>query len=257
MSTISKIRINQSGDMVRLDKNFIFLNIDNYEVKKFNSISLKQEVRVHVFISSMDDIRNGYLDDLIIIFRDNNEHPRSKFIIHVPWDVRSVIPQIEKVYACVNKDPFRIVMERKGLYFRIPNTDLTFNIDYKDNKIVSSIPMYFRDIIKKKDMQGIQNIMHEKEKHKAEYLEFFKGTNPLSILKSFKDEDDIWDYIMMQNEWAPTKQEDEIRVKKSVTINTTEKDPNKLKAMIEDMFKNAADEIRKEIEDGSDNNEDE
>lgn len=251
------IRINRTGDVIRLNNNFIFLNVGPKEVRLFNSVSLKREVRVHVFVTSNDDIRSGNLDDLIMIFRDNNSHPRSKFVIHVPWDVRSIMPKLYKEHECTQTKPFKVVMERNGLFFRIPNTDCILKIDYVDNKIVTSIPIYDKEIIEKRDPHNVsEDIKKHKEEYKEFYLEFFKATTPLGILKTFKDEDDIWDYIMMQNGWAPTKEEMnninnrkpiDTPVIKPVTITTMEKDPEKVKAMMEEIMRNAAEQLAKDI----------
>jgi len=115
------------------------------------------------------------------------------------------------------------------------------------------------------------------EMDKEEKIALFKAMTPLGILKSFRDEDEIWDFITTSNEWAPDPEivkkysgkiveeiekersennsepdedylDEEFRdaIRKQVTIDTTEKDPEKLKEQIKDMVQKAADSIIKE-----------
>ena len=84
---------------------------------------------------------------------------------------------------------------------------------------------------------------------REEKIGIFKALTPLDILKTFKSEDEIWDYITQSGEWTPDPdivKKDSDPIRKQLTLEVEEKDPEKVKSQVQAMIKNAMDSLMKE-----------
>lgn len=155
----------------------------------------------HLFITDKDLITND-LRNLVSEISISR-----KVIVHIPKqieDIKILIDEILDGLKCL------ILVEKKNVVFSYYDVNSKSKYDliikYEDYNI--DVLFKFKDFkyenyFTHKNFRGItNNVMKERPKiFKDKIIENFKYVTPEEILKSFKDDEDIWDYIMNQGEW--------------------------------------------------------
>ena len=172
------------------------------------SIKDKSNQVIHIFL--LDFKRIDKVESII------NLYPKSKIIIHIPYQVKD----IKKYLDSLNIDAFKnknvkVFIERKGPSFCIAENingyyqKFNLNVKYNDDGVETSISIHNTDYpnykIKYLGGEGgaIKTILQRDnpELFKKEIINNFRSSCPKGILKTFKSDNEIWDYIMMNGEW--------------------------------------------------------
>ena len=217
---------------------FINFNHDNFEY--ITSINPRSVQTIHVFITTHAAINND-LKMLIGKYKkfvvDGQEY-RSKIVIHLPRRIKELKTLIEKFLGpeYVVDNGYILIAERKGPRFMLDSypdcfeyIDNWLNIIYDKSSIKITMtrepghpkkhvlygrggypisikfPEYPYNVIDKDNDPGIfetAEMRLEPEMFKDKLIAGFKENCPEGILKSFKTDEDIWDYIMEQGTWS-------------------------------------------------------
>ena len=182
-----------------------------------NVVGNKMNQVFHIFVTEFND--NKPLIRLIKRYGTS-----AKIIIHVPYklsDLKKTIDMDIKnaLYNVYNKnDPeekYKIIVERKNVSFAVNDLNqMMIDVDFDKKMIKLSIRLYEEEF-SSYFYKGI-NMSHHKsgtgairtmpqmkfpELFKDKIIKQFKESTPDGILKSFKNDNDIWDYIMGNGEW--------------------------------------------------------
>lgn len=234
-----------------------------------NSVAIRSfkpgvRYKIHFFIGTDSTLLRDeqFISDLKWMVE--NLHPQAMILIHIPYRFKFLKEMFEEKFE-FDKKKVQVLPERifpkfviSSHYSYVHSTVLNIEYDRNLNCIRARVEFPFDcgDIgcMYYDESAPVQNDlqMRNPEKYKDEIISRFKATTPLGILKSFKDEDAIWDFIMVKGEWEPQVK----KPKKSINLNakdlgTTNVDD--LKTIMKDMMAKAADELAKEYE--SKNNE--
>lgn len=196
-------------------RNSLYLNL----VILDNTIVENQ--RIHLFISKYD---NDVNENVIYIL----EHfaTKCKITIHIPKivkDLKVVIEEDIKKFKDIHKVEFlncKVFAESKGPSFQIHNKFWRCFNDGLNDKIIIvydndgihvsyslfdiKYSSYFYKTTKEHEKPGAIRSKPQKEHpelFKDLIIKQFKESTPEGILKSFKSDDDIWDYILGNGEW--------------------------------------------------------
>lgn len=100
----------------------------------------------------------------------------------------------------VEEKPFQILTERRGVSFGISNTN-TLDVRYLGKSIESAIVLT-TDTMNAAGKDPVDETTGRAiDLFKDEIIARFKAVTPLGILKSFTNEEDIWDFVCLSGEW--------------------------------------------------------
>lgn len=199
---------------------FTQMGVEQFTIVK-DEISKKRNQRIHIFElrpTSVDDLLKGIVD---LVQND------TKVIIHVSHHMISYKRLVESYfYNAKEKEGSRI----KKVYVIAERKPVKFSwIDRSDfSKVKRSIIFEFandlgnyqlRTYRQDKEWTVLKNWYYHsnaaiRSKVELENMELFrdviikhfKRATPKGILGTFKSDDEIWDYITEQEEWAPENQ---------------------------------------------------
>lgn len=216
----------------------IFINFNHSNFEHLDTINPKSIGIVHVFVTAHAAI-NMELKLLVekynkAKFIDGHRY-KTKVIIHLPYQVRELTYLARKILG-FDEYGYKLLVERKGPKFILnPHPDyfnyehnrleisyndksLSINITYTNESdgyidilgkgshpVIIKFPEYPYNINDKENDPGIfetGEMRINPEMFKDKLIEGFKKNCPEGILKSFKTDDDIWDYIMEQGSWS-------------------------------------------------------
>lgn len=188
------------------DKHLIFdMSRDNPEWALINAKTLVKNQNYHFFVSSIKQVNND-LKDLV----GRAQNYARKVIIHIPKSLDDVRVAVKLLLGEELK--YKIVVERFGPVFSLENPrmkDWLLRIRYEKGSIATSIDLMSKGIDTLSYHSGMDhdspvgNIIRQLHPamFKDKIIKQFKSVTPDGILKSFKSDDDIWDYIMQSGEW--------------------------------------------------------
>lgn len=232
--------IRKSGNFIRMGKNQIFIGYDERGWFGSSALIHKMNTRIdakfHFFLGSSADISTKLVDDIKYILQ--NFRKKTLVIIHVPHELRHLIWEFDQV-SDIKDDRIKIFAERTFPVFVHP-TGGTLYIVYRGETIRAMCDLCYEITDSVELDSPIQNSEQRAnlDEHKEEIIGRFKSITPLGTLKSFKDEDDIWDYIKMENDWAPERKKVNINAKDlGLNQNATQKDyENALRSALNQLF---------------------
>lgn len=235
--------IKQNDNFIRIGVHQIFIgyNTDKQwmgDDEIIRRINTNIPARFHFFICSEYDMDDKFFKDLEYIVTYFN--PAVKVRIHFPYEDKHLLEVFD---ARWNNNDKRVqaLAERKFPEF-IPYGGRKYTSSSNDYIVRSALR-----IVCDKDRIRAEYILYEHsksyrvggailnsaeredpDKYKDDIIARFKAITPLGILKSFKDEDDIWDYIKTEGEWSIPKGKVTINAKDlGLTKESTMKDYEK------------------------------
>lgn len=195
--------ITMYGNYIHFKDMHIFNNINDINISIADNFKDKINQRIHIFITTHQCI--DILKSLIKICN------KAKIFIHVPYHVKDI-----KKYLDIELEDFpnvKVFLERKGPSFSINEYTHGFyykmmlDVIYNEDEVLMSINLHrtsFQSYFISHCKHGAikTNLQKEyPELYRDEIIQNFKDETPKGILKSFKDDNDIWNYIMNNNEW--------------------------------------------------------
>lgn len=205
----------------------IFVNFTRYNLEMMNQSHPDNYKKIHVFITNHASI-NESLKNLVTRYGLDKDIKgktcKSKVIIHFPHrvtDLRNLLVKFFKSHninsgykICFDKYPIRFSPgEGAGpttyLIFEFPRNFMRVRIQYGDGgrlnlpKIVfpnypynvEDAPEEERGIFENMDMRM------DPVKFKEDLVKSFKEKTPSGILKAFKNDDEIFEFIVQEGEW--------------------------------------------------------
>jgi len=184
-----------------------------------NSLHPDNFRKVHVFITSHASI-NDSLKTMANIYGkpSKSKNNCTKIIIHIPYPIKELAPLVKEF---MGDSPYQMYVEGRGKkgcavlftddgnytvligYFK-NYLGISVSGDYRNRGTIVKFPKYPYNPIEE-DNQGIFSNAAERLnpiQFKDKLVEAFKKNCPPSLMKSFKGDDDIFDYIVEQGEWS-------------------------------------------------------
>lgn len=167
----------------------------------------KHGYRIHIFV------QNLFIFDPEIMDIINQIHPNNKIYFHIHKEQKDFVKGLMHCKMLFPDHPNRFVEydnPKKKITFRIPgyiDDNHCLVVKYEGDAIRVYLDFYMdtaRDGYNIKPSGGLfQNYVQKKfpELFREELIERFKQHTPSSILKSFYDDQDIWDFITENGEW--------------------------------------------------------
>lgn len=182
--------------------------LDQNIIHSLESILNKSNQVIHIFLLDFKRINN--VESII------NLYPKAKIVIHIPYQVKD----IKKYLDSLNIDTFKnknvkIFVERKGPSFCMAEITkgyykkIELVVKYEDDGVSTMISFHNTDYPNNKIVYpggeggAIRTFLQRDnpDLFKDEIVKNFKSSCPSGILKSFKNDDEIWDYVMQQGIW--------------------------------------------------------
>ena len=217
----------------------IFINFNHENFEYLTSINPRSVQKIHVFVTTHAAINND-LKWMIEKFRKviiDGLECHAKIIIHLPYQVRELDLLLVKLlgFGTSKETGYKLITEKASQRFMMDSSpdcyhyiDNCLNIIYGKTSLQISItredfrrkertrctndvfptiikfPEYKYNAIGKESDPGIfetADMRLNPEMFKDKLIETFKKQCPNGILKSFKDDEDIWNYVMEQGMW--------------------------------------------------------
>ena len=234
-----KIFMDQKNYMC-IGNTHIFFNFNHTNLEYITSINPRSMQTIHIFITTHAAVNNDLkilIDKFKSFIVDDQQH-WSKIVIHLPRRIKELKTLIEKFLGpeYVINNGYMLITERKGPRFMLDSypdcfqyIDNWLNIIYDKSSIKISLtresahpnkhvlhgrggypisikfPEYPYNVIDKENDPGIfesPEMRLDPEMFKDKLIDGFKKNCPEGILKSFKSDEDIWEYIMEQGTWS-------------------------------------------------------
>ena len=194
------LRLCKSHNYIRIRNKHIFMKVCNWEETLFSQLNFKSDMRIHLFVYNEDDMNECMLA-MINHFKEVNEHPRSKFIIHIPKVHEDLVQVLIKKVPFITEKPFKIITEAADVIFYIDANMNILRVRYFGREVEAVIKVGGgkMDVDIKSPLDGVNR--RAIDEFKDEIIARFKATTPLGILKSFKDEQDIWEFVNVSGDW--------------------------------------------------------
>lgn len=185
---------------IRTKTTFIMLNPTADTLKKVEKV-INSHYHVHMFITNPSILNNDQWDEMFDLLTD-----WAKYFIHIPKQLEDIKPLVEKIIIPLREHKeIKIITEKDGPSFATPNNYTTINVKYNSDKVVISLDIdifdggyYFTNggAITSTPMYMDPDLFKDK------IIENFKKRCPEGILKAFRNDDDIWDYVKQNGEWS-------------------------------------------------------
>lgn len=230
-------------NFIKVGNKNIFIGINNEDIDKILPGVVKtNNQKIHLFIGQKKEIE--VLIRALTIFNDN-ARSTTRLFIHIPYELKDLYTYTKKKCSSLLNDDAILLTERRFPVFK--NTTGNINayelkVEYTGGEINASTNIASHECMINNNDSPIQNDiqLENVDENKDEIIGRFKATTPLSILKSFRDEDDIWDFIKLEKDWKPeTKGE----IKKNISILSTAKTAAEAKKEVEQFIQNSIDAI--------------
>lgn len=223
--TITRLRLNEN--CFRVDNKILTINPNNKDAMVIVE-NMKPYYKIHVLITLWKRWDPDITYSMMAIL-DAAKEKQAKVYIHVPKmckDLIKVIDQDLNLY-----DNYRIVIDN-GDGTRITINGESFNgftvkgpqmLSFEVNRHAVVIKLYIHTLLfdcegewthilsksfipkNEYEHEGVFSSVYRKEDpelFKEDIINDFKKATPRGILKSFENDEDIWDYVMMQNSWV-------------------------------------------------------
>jgi hypothetical protein len=212
----------------------IFINFDNKDLEQLNILKPGSVDTVHIFITTHSAI-NASLKMFIEKYKNlviDGKKYNVRIILHLPVAVKEFVPLVKKFLG--PEEGYKLLVERKGPKFSLDTYPDSFHsiytwleIIYGENSLklditrsinsnwigsygkggyptIIKFPEYPYNIIDKENDPGIfesAQMRLDPDMFRDKIIKAFKEKTPEGILKSFKNDDEIWEYIMQQGQW--------------------------------------------------------
>lgn len=198
---------------IRTHNNHIFIQPSESNIDLISSIVQKDQQHIHVFELYPETIKN------IITMMVDKLSTKSKLIIHIPHEFKDYKRLIESWVGDNNKN-WKVIPEGKEIKFSFSRDKRLIKLTFSNQhgmmrlgvhlEILSfDLPenKYFDMVLGRKNEGAIRTIpqRNNPELYRDVIIKNFKRSTPDGILKTFNDDDDIWDYIKQTGEWAVDK----------------------------------------------------
>lgn len=158
--------------------------------------------RIHIFISDISDIKDSLTRAIEYI---KYQSIWIRIIIHIPSRCKDLKKKVlDKLNMDSSIDPrLQVIIDHKdSVQFRInENERYMLEVKYTDTRVICSVCVFWTDMMKVTD-SPIQNDIQaaHPEIYKEDIIARFKAKTPLGILKSFKNEEDLWRFIVNEQQ---------------------------------------------------------
>lgn len=207
--------IKRNANFISMGKFRIWINPNQYNIDEVKSITHKYNYRMHIFITNGDCVNDNLKWFLANFFYDAEKMP--SVTVHIPAALRDIKPVIEKFRNDLyGEDSFflhplriRVFCEKNGVRFAIDNWKLDpqhfLHFRYGEKSMEITVDMgiseydgydaHFREF--GGEPGAVKNKMNARfpEVFKDRIIADFKTATPPGILKTFKNDDEIWEYI--------------------------------------------------------------
>lgn len=187
------------------------------------TITNKRNFKFHIFIFNawvLDDENKDQFVELIKALIDNpSDMP--KIVIHIPnrmSDIKVLCDYVldeAGIPTFVKESRIKYALERRGCSFKIPRDPrtsylMTFDYSYRSVEIKIEVksfefsgfdPSYCSFGGKPGAVKNLVQAVHP-ELFRDKIIAGFKESCPEGILKTFKTDDEIWEYITENGEWS-------------------------------------------------------
>ena len=216
------IKLNMTqGNYIGIDHTHIFMNFTKENFDFLGTLPEGSKRKIHVFITSPTSIT----DSLKMLVNRYGKHPTEKrisiVVIHVPTYIKETVEFIQKLLKSY-ENAYQLYVEGRWksflsfgsnnlksgynyiAYFKYFKDHLSVKIhrDNDSNRVLIKFPEYYYNEVTKDS--GIFSNIEEKLNpiaFKDKLIKAFKRECPEQILKSFKSDDDIFNYIVSEGEW--------------------------------------------------------
>ncbi len=197
----------------------IFINFTKANLDFIKTLSPKSLKKIHIFITNHASI-NHHLLELINMHgmvrgckdKSNQRNPFSRIIVHLSKGVSDLIP-LFKDFLKNFLDRVTYFVDEKNVKFSDSKSSViieyrmnTLRVLFKGNDVALKFPEYpYNATPIDEREEGIFKTAEERLNpllFKDKLIAAFKNKAPAGILKSFKSDNDIWDFIMKQGEWS-------------------------------------------------------
>lgn len=240
--------VKKTGNYIKIGNKHIFMGIECLWLENdapigpiIDRLVKTQGQKLHFIIGNENAIKR--MGAILLDLKGTKIAPNVRIVVHVPHELSELKDEIEKISGDLDGKTMRFICERKMPEFHNENYRLI--IEYIRNSCMyAHIGCILHTNLMPVNDNPIQNTIQREnlDKYKVDIIRRFKAKTPLGILKSFNNEEEIWDFIKMQNDWAVDEKN---TVKKKVNITTDAKTPEEVKSYVEDLVKGAAADIIK------------
>ena len=183
-----------------------FMNIPDLSI--LDTINTSIKTKIHFFLCDENDLSDYFFIALEKLLLDKSK--QCKVIIHIPDEIKELkFLYDQKIGEMASKGIF--ICESKPVSFKFGDYESMdtniLDVIYEDGYINVRANIFKQKCLSKERSVVIQNVVqkYNPEEFKEEIIGRFKATTPLGILKSFKSEEDIWNFITMDKDWAVSK----------------------------------------------------
>lgn len=204
----------QYPNYIKIGHTHIFIGFESKNLEYLNTLHKDAVRKIHVFITEHESV-NSSLVSLVDYFGK-----KSKIIIHIPIYVKELADLVKRFITKDTKS-FQCFVEKYDVWFLGGGLIskyymLVFRYTPKYLKVMPGIPQshsWVNTLINfpkymygaKRNEEGIFESAEERlnpDIFKDKIISAFKTQCPNGILKTFKDDEMIWEYIMKQGEWS-------------------------------------------------------
>jgi len=240
----------RDGNVFILAKAWVCIGWRDYDHEIFDRIPVESNINVHIVMTGKECLVGDMLDVIEKILEDAKF---TKITIHTPYELHDIwnflnnkneitLMRWTKLIGDKNSG---VRPELKRISFEYNRGDLVFGttkhppkhkthsldlrkvnyklrVHYEGGKISCTTLLYEdKTNIPTSSKGAIQTRAQQidPEAHKEEIIANFKSVTRLGILKTFRDENDIWNYIMKQGPWANKEKSDTEKKSMSNMIN--------------------------------------
>ena len=212
--------LTQYDNYIAIAQTHIFFNFNKRNLDYLLTLKPHAIKKIHIYISDHYSV-NENLKNMIHIL-STRENQKIKIIIHIYKMIKEIKPFLVKYLDGLKG--YQVIIERRKLNYFVAHGSsgsdhlcisfndkaFTVNISTAQSSSIKIIfpPYSFNDTDKDK---GIFETLAERlnpEQFKEKLIASFRKNCPEKILKSFKGDEDIWNYIMKQGEWKIQKESD-------------------------------------------------
>ena len=210
---------------IRTNNVIIMLNPTSDVIRYMNdNVIIRSSYKVHIFVTDFRIFNEEFVKEF------DQLTDFAKYYIHIPKKLKDIKPIAEKyISELLEHKEIKILLEKVGPIFRTSSMIYGYYpicVTYHDEYL--EIYLQLKSSGFNSTYFGIGSVaegafrngpqMAYPEIFKQNIINNFKSVTPLGILKTFKNEEDIWDYINHKGEWVISENKKDINAGK-VNLN--------------------------------------
>lgn len=187
-------------------KNIVIMLNPTADVIKLMEDEIKKNYRVHIFITSPYIFNEEWEKNM------DRLTDWAKYYIHIPKTLADIkIIADEYINRLTEHKVIRSILEKNGPIFSTPfirgrvgryPIKVSYNKDHIDISLKLGCESFGDYYIKNGGAIRTSPMRVNPNLFKDKIIENFKQSCPEAILKAFKDDEDIWNYITQNAEWS-------------------------------------------------------